>query len=140
MPALSSRRAIFSYFAEISREPRSNEQRLAEQKPSRPTIILFLSTFPLFSPAALLRGRSSLSRPRRDEEGEEMRDLLSGLQPRFLRLLDFVFTKRRRRPWANVREPGSMNWYKPLFFRRDRWNDFWRSRYLPRRLIRTEAQ
>lgn len=72
---LPSERFSVMYFADatgylVSQE--AKDQRMVEQKPSRPAIILFLSTFPLFSPAALLRGRSSLSRPvrrpRRDEQ------------------------------------------------------------------------
>jgi len=75
---------------------------MVEQKPSRPTIILFLSAFPLFSPAALLRGRSSLfpSRSSPTPRGDAR-----SLPQWFTAAFSFrvsVFTKRRRRPWANV--------------------------------------
>lgn len=111
--------AIFNYFADatgMSRESRSNDQKMVGQKPSRPMIILFLSTF--LTGRFIVRSILSFPparRPRRDEEARRYAVSSSVVYSlRFLRVVfGFVFTeRRRRRPWGKrirANRLGSMN-------------------------------
>lgn len=95
------------YFADarrISRE--SSKNNGSEQKPFYPTIILFLSTFPLFSPrtryceSPIFFPLASAPTPQREEEA---RGLFPVVYSRVFFVSSASFSRiARSRPWANV--------------------------------------